>query len=541
MSEPRELERREAERREVVVVGAGFAGLYQLHRLRALGFDVVLLEAGDDLGGIWHWNCYPGARVDTHVPIYEYSDPAVWRAWYWTERYPGWEELRAYFDHVDRVWDLRRDIRFGTRVASARWDETSHEWTVETEGGDTIGTRWLVFCTGFASKPHVPELAGIDDFTGTWTHTATWPQEGIDLTGRRVGVVGVGASGVQVIQEAAAAAEDVTVFQRTPIMALPMRQEPLTHEQQDVEKASYAARFDLRSTTAAGFDVSACGPSAVEVSDDERQATFERLWNEGGLRFWTGNYTDVLQDERANRYAYDFWRDRVRERIADPRLAELLAPIDPPHPFGVKRPSLEQDYYDVFDQPNVSLVDLKTTPIERLTASGVRTSDDDIDLDVLVFATGFDAVTGGLTQIDIEGTDGTLADHWDNGVHTHLGLAASTFPNLLFVYGPQSPSGFCNGPTCAEVQGDMIIDLLVRLRDDGATRLEVDRAAEAEWRGIVRSIGDATLFPQADSWYMGANVPGKTRELLNFPGLHIYRSLCDDAFADDLRGFVVSG
>ena len=528
------------ERRDVVVVGAGFAGLFQLRHLRERGFDVVLLEAGDELGGIWHWNRYPGARVDSHVPIYEYSDPAIWQSWYWTERFPGWEELRAYFEHVDEVWDLRRDIRFGTRVTAARWDEADRRWRVESDDGSTVDTRWFVLCTGFAAKPHVPELAGLDEFVGTWTHTATWPQDGLDLGGRKVGVIGVGASGVQVIQEAAEVSEHLTVFQRTPIMALPMRQRPLPREQQDEEKSGYPNVFAYRGTTPAGFDVEACGPSALAVSEEERQATFERLWDEGGLRFWTGNYTDVLQDLDANRHAYEFWRDKVRQRVSDPVLAELLAPTEPPHPFGVKRPSLEQTYYDVFDQANVDLVDLHASPIERVTPAGVQTSDRDIDLDVLVLATGFDAVTGGLTQIDIHGTDGTLADHWRDGVHTHLGIASSTFPNLLFVYGPQSPSGFCNGPTCAEVQGGMIVDLLAGLHDRGATRVEVEPEMEDEWRGIVRAIGEATLFPQADSWYMGANVPGKTRELLNFPGLHIYRDLCDRAFADDLRGFRVN-
>ena len=352
-----------------------------------------------------------------------------------------------------------------------------------------------------------------------------------------MGVVGVGASGVQVIQEAAVVAEHLTVFQRTPIMALPMRQQALSRAEQDAEKATYPERFRLRTETPAGFDVVPCGDSALAVSPEEREAVFEGLWEAGGLRFWSGTFSDVLRDEAANRTAYDFWRDRVRERIRDPRLAELLAPTEPPHPFGVKRPSLEQTYYDIFGRSNVSLVDLRTDPIERIVPTGIRTAEATHDLDVIVMATGFDAVTGGLTGIDIQGTGASLADAWSTGVHTQLGIAASTFPNLLFLYGPQSPSGFCNGPTCAEVQGDLVVALLDDLRKRGVTRIEARPEAEAEWGGIVRAIGDATLFPRADSWYMGANVPGKPRELLNFPGLHIYRQLCDAAMADGPRGF----
>lgn len=522
---------------DVVIVGAGFAGLYQLHRLRQLGLDVTLLEAGADLGGIWHWNRYPGARVDSHVPLYEFSDEAIWKDWYWTERFPDWQELRAYFDHVDSVWDLRRDIRFDARVSRLRWDEAARTWSTEVEGHATLESRFVVLCTGFAAKPYIPHIEGLEDFAGEAHHTARWPQAGLDMTGRRVGVVGVGASGVQVIQEAAAVAASVTVFQRTPIMALPMRQHSLSREQQDREKAEYPSLFEIRTKTAAGFDLLPCGESALTVSDDERDAAYTALWDAGGLRFWNGTYADILRDATANRTAYDFWRDKVRKRIDDPAVADLLAPTEPPHPFGVKRPSLEQNYYEVFNQDNVVLVDLHATPIDRVESTGVVTSTESFDLDLLVLATGFDAVTGGLTSIDIEGANATLRDAWADGVRTNLGIASNGFPNLLFIYGPQSPSGFCNGPTCAEVQGDMIVGLLAALRRSEVTRFEADATAEAEWGGIVRAIGEATLFPEADSWYMGANIPGKPRELLNFPGLHIYRELCDAAIADGYRGF----
>ena len=526
---------------DVIVVGAGFAGLYQLQRLRALGLRVVLLEAGSDLGGVWHWNCYPGARVDTHVPMYEFSDERIWRDWYWEERFPDWRALRSYFDHVDGIWDVRRDIRFDTRVESGAWDEASHTWTMRTSAGEQLRSRFVVLCTGFAAKPFVPDLPGLADFAGACHHTARWPQGGLPFDGLRVGVLGTGASGVQVTQEAAKVAAEVTVFQRTPMLALPMRQRRLTHEEQDADKAGYPARFELRTQTNTGFDYRSTGDSTFSVSDAERQAIYERLWMAGGFAFWSGGFTDLVLDERANATAYEFWRERVRERVRDRAAAELLAPSRPPHPFGVKRPSLEQDYYDVFDQSNVSLVDLRSSPIDAVTRTGVRAAAGRHDLDVLVLATGFDAVTGGLTDLQLRGSAGTsLGEHWRDGVRTQLGLACSGFPNLLFLYGPQSPSGFCNGPTCAEVQGDWVIDLLRHVGDRGVTRFEATPEAEAAWRDLVQSIASMTLFPKADSWYMGANVPGKRREMLNWPGgLQLYLAACRESAADGYRGFVL--
>ena len=527
---------------DVVVVGAGFAGLYQLHRLRALGMSVVLLEAGAGLGGIWHWNCYPGARVDTHVPLYEFSDEKLWRDWYWEERFPDWRALRDYFAHVDDVWDVSRDIRFETRVEGARWDEGARRWAITTGGRTSLRARFLVLCTGFAAKAYLPDFPGLADFRGRCHHTAHWPQEGLEMAGLRVGVVGTGASGVQVIQEAAKVASQVTVFQRTPMMALAMQQRRLSRADQDAAKAHYPELFQRRRETNTGFEWRGLGESALAVPEEERLATYERLWQEGGFAFWAGGYSDVLIDEQANRMAYDFWREKVRARINDPWTAELLAPSEPPHPFGVKRPSLEQTYYDVFNQPNVALVDLRSAPVERVTATGLRTTAGDHDLDLLVLATGFDAVTGGLTSIELRGTGGrTLAEHWQEGVRTHLGVASSGFPNLLYLYGPQSPSGFCNGPTCAEVQGDWVVDLLTNLRDRGVTRIEAEPAAEEAWRDQVHGIAAMTLFPRADSWYMGANIPGKRREMLNWPGgLQLYLTACRDAAAAGYRGFTLT-
>ncbi len=523
---------------DVLVVGAGFSGVHLLHRARQAGLSVALVEAGAAPGGIWYWNCYPGARVDSHVPMYEFADPDVWRDWYWDERFPDWRALRRYFDHVIDRWGLRESMRFDTRVVRARFEESDARWTVELSRGGVLRPRHVVFCTGFAAKPHVPELPGIETFAGDHHHTARWPQEGLDLEGRRIGVIGTGASGVQVIQEAAGVAAHLTVFQRTPILALPMQQRSLDRDSQDEAKRRYPELFAARRRTNSGFDFPEQG-GTFDVDEQERRAIFEELWDNGGLSFWGGTFSDVLLDERANREAYRFWRDKVRARIDDLATAELLAPTDPPHPFGVKRPSLEQGYYEVFNRDDVTLVDLRTNPIEEVMPSGIRTASGRHELDLIVFATGFDAVTGGLTSIDIRGTSGeTLARHWQDGVRTHLGVACHGFPNLFFLYGPQSPSGFCNGPTCAEVQGEWLTDLLVALRDSGHGRIEAKADSETAWREQVEFIASLSLFPMADSWYMGANIPGKRREMLNWPGgLQLYLEQCRNEAESGYPGF----
>jgi cation diffusion facilitator CzcD-associated flavoprotein CzcO len=528
---------------DVVVVGAGFTGLYQLHRLRQHGFSVRLFEAGADLGGIWYWNCYPGARVDTHVPMYEFSSEELWRDWDWTERFPSWEELRRYFKYVDQKLDLSKDIVFNTRVEAADFDEDRRRWVVRTQEGGLVRTRFLVLCTGFAAKPYIPDLKGLDRFAGAKHHTAWWPQSGLDLTGKRVGVIGTGASGVQVVQEAAAVAAELTVFQRTPILALAMQQCALDKAAQVEAKRDYPARFARRSESFGGFDFHASGKSALEVSPAERRAVYEASWAAGGFSFWASTFYDVMMNLEANRTAYDFWREKVQARIRDPKLAEKLAPKEPPHPFGVKRPSLEQTYYDVFNQENVRLVDLKETPILEVVPNGVSTTDANHELDVLVLATGFDAVTGGLTQIDIRGVEGlTLKEKWAQGARTHLGLTSAGFPNLLFLYGPQSPSGFCNGPTCAELQGDWVVEFLRHMRDTGVSRFDATAEAEQIWKDHVKQVGAMTLFPLADSWYMGANIPGKPRELLNYPGgVPLYLQLCRESAEKGYEGFLFAG
>jgi cyclohexanone monooxygenase len=448
----------EIEDLDVIMVGAGFAGLYPLDRLRSMGMSVQVFEAGDAPGGVWYWNCYPGARVDSPGPMYQFSRDDLWRDWKFSELYPSWQEIREYFHYVDKKLGLSRDIRFNRRVNEAEFDPACNRWTVRSSDGSVTRARYFVLCTGLGSKPYIPELPGLNDFAGERHHTALWPQQGLDLAGKRVGVIGTGASGVQVAQEAAGVAAHLTVFQRTPNLALPMRQRKLDDHTIRRMKEDYPRAYQKRRTTFGGFDYEFLEKSAAEVSEDERRATFERVWEIGGFAPWVGSFNDLLANEQSNRAAYDFWRDKTRARINDPALAEMLAPTEPIHPYGAKRPSLEQNFFDIFNQPNVSLVDLRKTPIERVTRSGIKTAAGEHDLDVLVLASGFDAVTGGLTSIDIRGTQGeTLKEKWAKGVRAHLGMAAAGFPNLLFVYGPRSPNAFANGPTCAELQGDWIV------------------------------------------------------------------------------------
>ncbi len=527
---------------DALIIGAGFSGLYLLDQLREQGFSVRLIEAGTGLGGIWHWNCYPGARVDSPCSIYQFSNERIWRNWNWSELYPGWKEMRAYFEFVDQTLDLSKDIDFGTWVRGGHFDEERHQWELRTEGPEGAGTirgRFLLACTGFAAKPYVPDIPGLDSFAGISHHTGLWPQEGVDFHGKRVGVLGTGASGVQVIQEAGREAAHLTVFQRTPNLCLPMEQRQLDAAKNDEIREHCARSFELRAGSFAGFDYSPIEENARSASESERQAFYEALWAEGGFKFWLGNYNDMLLDDDANDLAYAFWRDKVRERINDPELAEVMAPTEAPHPFGVKRPCLEQWYYDLFNEDHVDLVNLKKNPIERVTPTGVVVEGQEIPLDVLVVATGFDAVTGGLTQIDLRGGDGrNLAEKWKDGVRTYQGMAISGYPNLMFCYGPQAPTAFCNGPSSAEYQGDFIVACLRHMREQGHTRIEPTPEAEDAWRNEILEVAETTLFPKAQSWYMGANIPGKKRELLMYAGgLPAYLEILEASVAKGYEGY----
>lgn len=527
---------------DVLVIGAGYSGCYQLYRLRQKGFNIKLYDAGAELGGIWYWNCYPGARVDSDVPNYEFSMQEVWQGWTWTERFPGWEELRAYFRHVDEKLGLSRDVRFNSRVVAAEFDEEKHLWTVRCEDGHEVQAKFLLTCLGFASKAYIPDIPGLKLFGGECHHTARWPQAGVDFEGKHVGVIGTGASGVQVVQEASREASQLTVFQRTPNIALPMQQKYYDKAAYAEWKKEFQEIFRLRDTSGGGlWDVNPEKKAAKSVPEEERLQRFEEAWNKGGFQFWAGTYSDILSDIDSNRLAYEFWRDQTRQRINDPVTAEKLAPTEPLHPFGAKRPSLEQNYFEAFNQPNVELVDLRESSITEVNGQGVRVGERQIDLDVLVLATGFDACTGGITRIDLKGVGGALVEEeWRDGVRTFLGIGIPKFPNLLMLYGPQSPTSFWNGPTSAEVQGDWVIALLEWLRQNKKNRVEATEVAAESWSHHMDELAASTLLPEADSWYMGANIPGKKRQLLGHSGVRTYMKYCDDCAAAGYEGFKAS-
>lgn len=527
---------------DVVIVGAGFSGVYQLHRLQQLGFSVRLLEAGEELGGIWYWNCYPGARVDTHAPIYGFSHEELWQDWSWKQRFSGWEELRQYFKHVDNKWNLKKDIQFKSRVTAAQFDEKENKWTLRVNNDSSVKARFVVLATGFGAVPYTPKLEGLESFAGPKPHTGFWPQEGLDFTGKRVGVFGTGASGVQVAQEAAKVAKHLTVFQRTPNTAMPMRQVEYDAKTTAEMKKNYPAMFARRRDTFAGFDFGMNPTLGMEVSPEERTRVWDELWNEGGFAFWLGNFSDVFMNKEMSRLTYEYWRDKVRVRIKDPVIAEMLAPTVAFDPFGTKRPSLENGYYDIFNQDNVTLVDMRKTPVTRITPTSVVTASGEHELDILVMATGFDAVTGAITHMNITGAGGaTFKEYWKDGLKVQLGLASAGFPNLFFLYGPQSPTAFANGPSSAEFQGEVLVDLLTHLRDKGYTRCESTPQADQAWANLVNDTVQQSLFPMANSWYMGANIPGKKRESLSFTGgLPLYLEKCKESADSGYAGFVLS-
>jgi cation diffusion facilitator CzcD-associated flavoprotein CzcO len=529
---------------DAVVVGAGLAGLYMLHRLRGAGFSVQVLEAGDGVGGTWYWNRYPGARVDVKSMEYSYSfSPELEQDWEWSEKYPPQPEVLRYVEHVADRFDLRRDIRFGTRVTAAAFDEAAGAWEVRTDRGDRVRARYLVMATGCLSAAKRPEVPGRDTFAGPTFHTGHWPPEGVDFTGQRVGVIGTGSSAVQSIPLIAEQAAALTVFQRTPNFVLPAHNHPIDPEHQRAVKARYRELRERTRQTRAGILASPPTKSALEVDDAERTARFTRAWTDpdNSLVDLTGSYTDLLLDRDANDTAAQFVRDRIAEIVHDPDTAAALQPTD--HPIGTKRVCLGTGYYETYNLPHVRLVDLKKTPIMEITPAGVRTSDEEVELDALVFATGFDALTGPLLAVDIRGRGGVaLADKWADGPRTFLGLSVAGFPNLFTITGPGSPSVLSNMIVSIEQHVDWITDAVVALRRRGVRTIEATPDAEDAWTRTVDENARATLYPTANSWYMGANVPGKPRVFLPFiGGLPLYRQACDEVAANGYRGFVLRG
>jgi cyclohexanone monooxygenase len=525
---------------DVLVVGAGFAGLYALHKLRGLGFTVQVIEAGSGVGGTWFWNRYPGARVDIESRDYGYSfDPELEREWRWSERYAAQPELLRYLNHVADRYDLRRDIRFETRVTAARFDEAEARWQVATDRGDAYAARFCIMATGCLSEPKEIAFPGMEDFAGETYRTFDYPEGGVDFTGKRVAVIGTGSSAIQTITEIAPQCAHLTVFQRTPNYSVPAHNRPLTAEEQaewDRTRDAYRARAKSQPLA---FWNDPAEKSAFEASEEERRQEFERRWAWGGFRVG-GPYTDVGTDIEANRIAADWVAGKIREIVKKPDVAEKLIPRT--YPFGTKRLCVDTGYYQVYNRDNVTLVDIREEPIERITATGVRTRARDYPSDAIVYALGFDAMTGTLAKIDIRGRGGLrLRDKWAHGPVTYLGLMIAGFPNLFTVTGPGSPSVLTNMVMSIEQHVEWIADAMVWLREHGKTAIEATPEAEAEWVRHVAEIADTTLYPQADSWYMGANVPGKPRVFLPYVGgFDAYVQACNDVAADDYRGCEVA-
>jgi cyclohexanone monooxygenase len=527
---------------DAVVVGAGIAGLYMLHRLRRLGLTARVYEAGDGVGGTWYWNRYPGARCDVESMEYSYSfSPELEQEWSWTEKYPTQPEILRYIDHVADRFDLRRDIRFTTRVTAAHFDEAAKRWRVRTDSGETASARFCIMATGCLSASKTPEVDGLDGFEGDWYHTGHWPHEGVDFTGKRVGVIGTGSSGIQSIPIFAHQAAHLTVFQRTPNFSLPAGNRPMDPEFQRARKAIYPEHRRQARESGLGIPVELPVKSALEVTPEERRTKYQAGWERGNLTAILLSYTDLLASKEANDTAAEFVRSKIREVVTDPEVAETLSPRD--HPFGTKRPCLDSGYYATYNRDNVKLVDVRKSPIKEITPRGIRTVDAEYEFDSIVFATGFDAMTGALAAIDIRGRgDASLREKWAEGPRTYLGIGVAGFPNLFTITGPGSPSVLSNMMVSIEQHVDWITECLAFLRDRGLALIEPTTEAEDAWGEHVTEAGNATLYPQANSWYMGANVPGKPRVFLPYiGGVGVYREKCDEVAAKNYEGFALSG
>jgi len=527
---------------DVIVIGAGMSGMYQLHRLRDLGLRVRVFEAGDGVGGTWYWNRYPGARFDSESWTYGYSfSEEILAEWQWSEHFAAQPETLRYCNFVADKLDLRRDIEFGCRIAAAVYDEPAGEWDVTSQDGQRARARFLITAIGPLSAPTMPVIPGVGAFRGEAYHTARWPHEPVSFSGKRVGVIGTGATAVQAITEIAKTVGHLTVFQRTPNWCAPLHNSPIDAVTQARIKATYAETFARCRQSFGCFIHDADPRKALEVSAEEREAFFEQRYREPGFGIWMGNFRDVLVSEEANATITEFMRRKIRERVKDVHLAEKLIPTN--HGFGTRRVPLESGYYEVYNQPNVRLVDLRETPIERITESGVDTRGGHHPLDMLIYATGFDAVTGAFDRIDIRGRAGRrLRDKWADGPRTFLGLQVEGFPNLFTLVGPHNAATFCNIPRCIEQNVDWVTTLIAHMRERGHSRVEPTPAAEQEWLQHVHETGRRMLFTRVDSWMMGinTNVAGKqTRTFIVYAGgAPKYREKCDEVAAAGYAGFV---
>ena len=524
---------------DAVVVGAGFAGLYMLHRLRGMGLSVQVIERGSGVGGTWYWNRYPGARCDSDSVEYSYQfSDALQQEWRWTERYPGQPEILRYLEHVADRFDLRRDIRFETTVSEAVFDEAEGCWRIATEDGTRLSATYCIMATGCLSAVNRPAFDGLDRFEGAWYHTGAWPHEKVSFAGQRVGVVGTGSSAIQSIPLIAAEANHLTVFQRQPNYTIPARNGPLDEAEYAAVRANYGELRQRAKQTMTGSWWHPNPVTAAEMSAEARESELETRWQKGGLSFY-GVFDDVLVNGKANDIATEFIRGKIRAQVRDPEVAELLSP----HSYmGCKRICLDTDYFETYNRPNVTLVDISDAPIEEITRTGLRTGGKEYELDTIVFAIGFDAMTGPLLSIDIRGRDGrTLRSKWAEGPRTYLGLAIEGFPNLFTVTGPTSPSVLTSMVPTIEQHVEWIAECIANARACGRPRVEATREAEDRWMAHHEEVAATTLFPSCNSWYVGANVAGKPRTVTPYTGgMPAYMEKCEAVVANGYEGFSLS-
>ena len=527
---------------DALVIGAGFAGLYQLLCLRdRLGLSVQVLEAGGGVGGTWYWNRYPGARCDSESHVYWYTfSPDLMRAWEWSERYPGQPEILRYLNYVADRFDLKRDILFNTRVTAAHYDETANRWRVRTAHGATFVAKFLITAVGCLSTANIPAFEGLESFAGAWYHTGQWPHEGVDFTGKRVGMIGTGSTGIQAAPVIAVAATHLTVFQRTANYSVPARNAPLTPTFRQYVKEHPTEIRAATHETLNGMAFQIEERLAVETPPEEREAIYEAAWERGGLQFRAA-FKDMMVDKAANDTAADFVKRKIRAIVQDPKTAAILSDID--HPYAAKRPPIDTHYFETFNRANVMLVDVKATPIARISPAGVCTTEAAYPLDIIVFATGFDAMTGPMLRMDMRGRGGVaLKDVWEAGPRNYLGLQVAGFPNLFTITGPGSPSVLCNMPVAIEQHAEWITDCIAYMRAQGLERIEARPDAVDKWVEEVNAVASKTLLPLAQhSWYLGANIPGKPRVFMPYAGGMVrYREICRDVVARGYAGFSLS-
>jgi cyclohexanone monooxygenase len=525
---------------DVVVVGAGFAGMYMLHRLRGIGLSVRVYEQGGDVGGTWYWNRYPGARCDVESMQYSYSfSDELQQEWNWSERYSPQPEILKYASHVADRFKLRPDIQFDTRVDRAVFDEGANAWSVTTSAGKTVTAKHVVLATGCLSNARAPDIKGLRDFRGQVYHTGHWPHQAVDFSGLRVGVIGTGSSAIQAVPVIAEQASHLTVFQRTANFSIPARNAALTAEERQAWKADYPEMRRKARETRNGILQEMPDRGALDDGEGERRARYEARWARGGVTFM-GTYNNLLFDKAANDTAADFVRGKIAEIVKNPKTAKLLQPNN--HPIGSKRICVDSDYFAAFNRPNVTLVDIKSDPIEEILPNAVRTGTGDYAIDALVLATGFDAMTGSVAKIDIRGRNGeTLNRKWAEGPKTYLGLMSAGFPNLFIITGPGSPSVLSNMIVSIEQHVDWITDCVAYMRRCDLATIEANRQAEEDWVAHVNEVAHGTLYPQANSWYMGANIPGKPRIFMPYiGGVGTYREICNDVAAKGYEGFTMT-